>query len=345
MFARLIYPKQAMFVNLSDLLQPALENALVRLWRHTEPIRAFINEPRQLGNLELTIAGVVMGLGIFLLALLMSRYMRAFLARRMQAHKQIDAGVQYTLLRLIHYLIITVGVLYALRTALGVDLTTLAVMFTAVSLGIGFGLQFIAGDIAAGFILLFERPVRVGDFISVAGPDNKITEGSVTSINLRTTLIVTDDQLTAIVPNSKLVNQNLINWSYAHPQSRIPIPVRVGDEADVDLVTQMLLRAAEGVDHVLEEPPPSVQFLGFGDATLDFRLLVWTEHPPRYAQIKSDIYYRIRRLFLEASIGMPSPPRAPNERPDDANQNDGRAEADRTATEEARDLPSTSSSI
>ncbi|MDQ3688145.1 MAG: mechanosensitive ion channel, partial [Acidobacteriota bacterium] len=253
---------------------------------------------------------------VLLAALVVSRYLQSFLERRLAARAHLDPGIQYTILRLVHYAIIAVGVLVAFRFAFNADLTSLAVLFTALSVGIGFGLQFIAGAIASGFILLFERPVRVGDFVSVAGADNKVTEGRVASINLRTTVVQTNDHISVIVPNSKLVNQNLVNWSYGGRRSRIAIPVGVSYDSDVDLVTATLLRAAEGVNHLLAEPKPSVQFMGFGDSALDFRLLVWTDRPRRYPQIKSDINYRIRRLFIERAIEIPFPQRDLNVRGD-----------------------------
>jgi small-conductance mechanosensitive channel len=118
---------------------------------------------------------------------------------------------------------------------------------------------------------------------------------------------MTNDHIAAIVPNSKLVNENLINWSYGERRSRISIPIGVSYDSDVELVTQTLLRAAEGVEHVMEEPKPSVQFLSFGDYSLNFRLLVWTAKPRRHPKIKSDINYRIQRLFKEAKIEIPFP--------------------------------------
>lgn len=278
---------------------------LEQLWEYSKPFREFLNKPWALGKFELTIANFVIGLGLFFAALLISRWMRGFLERRLQARPHIDPGIQYTILRLLHYTIVTVGALYGFKIAFGADLTTLAVVFTALSVGIGFGLQFIAGDLASGFILLFERPLRVGDFISVTGPDSKITEGRVTSINLRTTVVQTNDHISVIVPNSKLVNQNLVNWSYGGRRSRISVPVGVSYEADVELVTETLLRAAEGVQYLLADPKPSVQFMEFGASSLNFRLLVWTDRPRRYPQIKSDINYRIRRLFVEAGIEIP----------------------------------------
>ncbi|MDQ3818464.1 MAG: mechanosensitive ion channel [Acidobacteriota bacterium] len=267
----------------------------------------YINYPVPIGKFQVSLANLVIGIFIFVVAIIISRTIRSFMERRMASHARLDPGIQYTVLRLIHYFVITIGVLFALKTAFDLDLTTFAVIFSALSIGIGFGLQFIAGDIASGFILLFERPVRVGDFISITGPDSKLTEGRVQSINLRTTIVKTNDNITAVVPNSKLVNQNLINWSYGERRSRISIPIGVAYDSDIDLVTRTLLSAAEGIAHVLEEPKPKVQFLNFGDYSLNFRLLVWTDRPRRHLQIKSDINYRIQSLFKEAKIEIPFP--------------------------------------
>jgi small-conductance mechanosensitive channel len=278
----------------------ANESVLRRIWN-------YINYDFTVGNFKFSLANVVLGVAIFTAAVIISRSVRSLMERRMAARVNLDPGIQYTVLRLIHYLVITLGALFALKTAFNLDLTTLAVVFTALSVGIGFGLQFIAGDLASGFILLFERPVRVGDFITITGPDSKLTEGRVQSINLRTTIVMTNDHIAAIVPNSKLVNENLINWSYGERRSRISIPIGVAYASDVELVTETLLRAAEGVEHVMEEPRPSVQFLSFGDYSLNFRLLVWTTRPRRHPKIKSDINYRIQRLFKEAKIEIPFP--------------------------------------
>ncbi len=288
------------------------ESVVGRLWGWTEPVRHYINYPWKLGNLVFSAATLALGLAVLVIAILVSRYLRAFVGGRMEKRK-LDPGMQYTVLRVVHYFIMIVGFLYALRVAVAADFTSLAVIFTALSVGIGFGLQFIAGDIAAGFILLFERPVRVGDFVTIPGPDGKLTEGRVKSINLRASVVATNDNIVAIVPNSKLVNQTFMNWSYREGRSRIlarvPIYVGVSYSSDVELVTETLLRAAEGVQFVLDEPKPGVQFLEFGDSSLNFRLLVWTDRPRRHPQVKSAINYRIRQLFIEAGIEIPFPQR------------------------------------
>lgn len=285
------------------------ENVLQRLWRWTEPLRNYVNFKWALGNFEFSVASIVISIVIMLVAVFVSRYLRAFIEGRMARHKHLDPGVQFTILRLVHYFIVAVGVVVAMKIAFAADFTSLAVVFTALSVGIGFGLQFIAGDIAAGFIILFERPIRVGDFITIAGPDGKLADGRVWGINLRTTVLMTNDNVASIVPNSKIVNRTFLNWTFRERRTRIGIAVGVSYDADVDHVTRTLIRAAEGVQFVLEEPKPSVQFLEFGDSSLNFRLLVWTEKPRRHPSIRSEINYRIRRLFVEEGIEIPFPQR------------------------------------
>jgi small-conductance mechanosensitive channel len=254
------------------------------------------------GVVEIRVTRLIGAALILAGVLFFSRIVSRLLQRRIARKAYLDPGLRYTLGRLSQYLIITLGILLALKIALNLDLTSIAVIFTALSVGIGFGLQYIAADIASGFILLFERPVRVGDHVTIADD-----EGDVQSINLRTTVVVTNDRVSIIVPNSRLVSQRLINWSYGDPRVRIAIPVGVAYSSDVDLVTRTLRQAAEGVDNVLTDPPPKVQFLKFGDYSLDFRLLVWTRRPRLHPQIRSDVNYRIEKLFREAGIEIPFP--------------------------------------
>lgn len=262
----------------------------------------YLNDPHYIGNIPVSVIALLEGALIFVVALLASRTLSALLQRRIAKRAYLDPGLRYTMGRLTQYLIIAVGVLLSLKAAFSLDLTSIAVLFTALSVGIGFGLQYLAADIASGFILLFERPVRVGDRITI-GED----EGDVQSINLRTTVVATNDRISIIVPNSKLVSQRLINWSYGDPRARIAIPVSVAYGSDIELVTNTLMKAAEGVDNVLLDPSPKVQFLKFGDWSLDFRLLVWTNRPRLHTQIRSDINYRVEKLFRHAEIEIPFP--------------------------------------
>ena len=271
------------------------------LWREWTEVFAdvweFINRRFTLGRITVSISGFVIGVLVFVVTLALARYSSSFVEKRLKRQPHIDPGLRYTICRLTRYFVVTIGVLLTLKAMFQVDLTSLAVIFTALSVGIGFGLQYLAADIASGFILLFERPIRVGDRITI-GED----EGDVESINLRTTIVSTNDRIAIIIPNSKLVGQRVINWSYADPRARISIPISVADDSDVDNVTKTLIEAAQGVEFVLKDPPPRVQFMKFGDYSLDFRLLVWTNQPRRHPQIRSDINYRIYKLFRQRNI-------------------------------------------
>jgi potassium-dependent mechanosensitive channel len=288
------------------LLTAARCGLYLTLWLQGDsPLRRvwfFLNRKFTVGNIEVSATSLVLGTIVFVIALGVARSVSALLQRRIATRANLDPGIRYTVARLAHYLLITVGLLLALKQAFNIDLTSIAVVFTALSVGIGFGLQYIAADIASGFILLFERPIRVGDRISM-GED----EGDVQSIRLRTTIVYTNDRIAIIVPNSKLVSQSVTNWSYGGSRARISIPVGVAYDSDIELVTKTLLLAAEGVEKVLTDPPPKVQFLRFGDYSLDFRLLVWTREPNRHPQIRSDINYRISKLFRERGIEIPYP--------------------------------------
>ncbi|MDX6712907.1 MAG: hypothetical protein QOH96_3923 [Blastocatellia bacterium] len=257
----------------------------------------YINYPYRIGNISVSLTSFVTGVAVFALALAVSRTFRVVIQRRIAKRTHIDPGLQYTIVRLVHYLIITLGVIYGAKAAFALDLTSIAVVFTALSVGIGFGLQYIAADIASGFILLFERPVKVGDRV-IIGED----EGDVQSINLRTTIVLTNDRTAVIVPNSKLISQRLVNWSYGDPRTRIEIPVNVAHGSDAQLVKSILLEAAQGVENILNDPKASVNFKRFGETSLEFRLFVWTASPRTHALIASDVLFRVEGMFRDRGI-------------------------------------------
>ncbi|HJP95148.1 MAG TPA: mechanosensitive ion channel domain-containing protein [Pyrinomonadaceae bacterium] len=262
----------------------------------------YLTQPFTFGRITVSVSSFVVGVLVVIFTIFLARASSSLIERRMEKRTHIDPGLRYTICRLAKYVVTMVGILVALKQAFAIDLTSIAVIFTALSVGIGFGLQYIAADIASGFILLFERPIRIGDRITI-GDD----EGDVESINLRTTVVSTNDRIAIIVPNSKLVSQRVINWSYGDPRARIAIHLGVAADSDIDLVTRTLIEAAKDVEYVLADPPPRVQFLDFGDYALNFRLLVWTRQPRRAVQIRSDINYRIARLFRDRNIVIPYP--------------------------------------
>ncbi len=267
-----------------------------------EQVWSYLTRQFTFGRITVSVSSLLVGLIVITLTVFVARSASTLLDRRLSTRPHIDPGLRYTIARLLKYVLMVVGLLLALKQAFNVDLTSIAVLFTALSVGIGFGLQYIAADIASGFILLFERPIRIGDRVTI-GED----EGDVQSINLRTTVVYTNNRVAIIVPNSKLVSERVINWSYGDPTARIAINVGVDYDANTQLVSDTLIQAATGVPNVLTDPAPRVQFLKFGDYSLDFRLLVWTNQPRRHVQLRSDINYRIARLFRERGIKIPYP--------------------------------------
>jgi small-conductance mechanosensitive channel len=281
-------------VSISVLFRDYLD-VIAQVW-------SYLTRQFTFGRITVSVSSVIVGTVVLTVAIFVARWSSYLIDQRLERRRHIDPGLRYTICRLAKYLTITIGALIALKQAFALDLTSIAVIFTALSVGIGFGLQYIAADIASGFILLFERPIRIGDRVTI-GED----EGDVQSINLRTTVVITNDRIAIIVPNSKLVSQRVVNWSYGDPRARIAIPIGVADNSDIQLVTDTLVEAAREVANVLADPKPRVQFLKFGDYSLDFRLLVWTNQPRRNVEIRSDINYRIARLFRERGIRIPYP--------------------------------------
>jgi small-conductance mechanosensitive channel len=269
-------------------------------------ILRFLNTPfiEQQGSFKVSVISLILLVLVILIAALVSRYARRFLKRRVLSRVHMDLGLQYTLLRLVHYVIITIGVLYALKIGFSVDLTSVAVILGFLSLGIGFGLQYLAADVASGFILLFERPVRVNDRVRLEDG----IEGRVDHISLRSTIIVTNENMTVIIPNSKLVQNKLVNYSRG-TNVRLNIPVGVAYGSDLQKVSQALVEAAGTVDQVLTTPPARAHFAGFGESSLEFEIRVWINEPHNHPQIRSKVNFAIDGAFRKYNIEIPFPQR------------------------------------
>jgi len=179
----------------------------------------------------------------------------------------------YTISRLIHYGILTVGFLVAL-TAIGIDFTRFAILLSALGVGLGFGLQAIFSNFVSGLIILIEKSLKVGDFVDL---ESGVT-GEVKEINIRSTLITTNDNVDILVPNSEFVSGRVINWTLRDTARRIHVPFGVAYGTDKELVKKAALEAADNVDytlHSVEARKPQVWLTGFGDSSLDFELIVW----------------------------------------------------------------------
>jgi potassium efflux system protein len=195
------------------------------------------------------------------------------------------------------------GIIIAVQS-IGLNLTSLAVVFGLLSVGIGFGLQNVAANFISGLIILFERPIKIGDRITIGD-----VWGDVMNINLRATLIRTIDNIAIIVPNSEFISSRVTNWSYRDPKVRVHIPVGVAYGSDVRLVTDSLLEVARRHPEVMPDPAPEVWFTEFGNSSLNFELLVWTLDPKRRPEVISDLNKAIDAIFRKNKIEIPFPQR------------------------------------
>jgi small-conductance mechanosensitive channel len=197
-----------------------------------------------------------------------------------------------------------IGLLVILQT-IGIDLTALSILTGAVGLGIGFGLQNIASNFISGIIILFERPVRIGDRIAIGD-----VEGDVVRIGARSTTVLTNDNIDIIIPNSKLITENVVNWTHNERKVRFRIPVTVAFHMDVRKVEHALLEAAKEVKEVLETPAPGVRFMRFGEDGLEFELRAWTTTlVQRRGKFTSEINFAIFDKFKDRQIEVPFPQR------------------------------------
>jgi small-conductance mechanosensitive channel len=217
--------------------------------------------------------------------------------------KDINVGSQYAINRLLTYFVLLIAVMGTLQYV-GINLTVLLGGAAALLVGIGLGLQQTFNDLICGIILLFERTVEVGDIVDM----NNLV-GTVKKIGIRTSLVETRDNVSVIVPNSKLVAENVINWSHFDSKARFKVGVGVAYGSDTAKVKEILLAAAEEHTRIVRRPKPFVRFVNFGDSSLDFEILFWTRDLLGIEDVKSDLRFAIDHAFREAGVSIPFPQR------------------------------------
>jgi small-conductance mechanosensitive channel len=229
---------------------------------------------------------------------------KRFLFTRFLAQSGLDRGLQYAIAQIASNIVLIVGIFIVLDNA-GIHLGALTVFAGAVGVGVGFGLQNIASNFISGLVILAERPITVGDRIEVAG-----IAGQVQHIRARSTVVLTNDNITMIVPNTKFIDSTVTNWTYGDPRVRFHLPVGVAYGSDVSKVREALIAAAGEHPAALTNPPPDAFLDKFGNSTIDFELVVWSKemsHRPR--RFKSDLNYLIEKHLREAGIEIPNPQR------------------------------------
>src|SRR5881396_624355 len=224
---------------------------------------------------------------------------KRFLFNRLLAQSGLDRALQYAIAQIIANVVLVVGVLIVLENT-GIHLGALAVFAGAVGVGVGFGLQNIASNFISGLVILAERPITIGDRVEVAG----IT-GQVQQIRARSTVIRTNDNITMIVPNTKFIDSPVTNWTYGDPRVRFRIPVGVAYGSDINKVRQALLAVGRENSNTLEDPAPNVFLDKFGESSIDFQLIVWSEEMSRRpSRFKSDLNYLICKHLDAAEIEL-----------------------------------------
>ena len=257
----------------------------------------------RIGSFRLSITDLMFAVVIFLALLTATRWLQRLLETRVFPQTRLDAGMRNSLKSTVGYVGLIVAVAVAVSIA-GLDLSNIAIIAGALSIGIGFGLQNIVNNFVSGLILLAERPIKIGDWIVVGEH-----EGFVQRINVRATEVRTFQHSSVIIPNSELLSSALVNWTHKDATARIEIPVGVSYGADVDLVRDTLIEVAAAHPEVMPDPEPFVLFTAFGDSSLDFELRCFTSQAGRRVRIATAMRFEIVRLFRERGIEIPFPQR------------------------------------
>ena len=252
-----------------------------------------------IGSIKLSFKGIILAIVIVFITHLALRVGRALLEEKILDKRSLERGLKDSILTISSYLGWGLGLILALGI-LGVNTTSLAVIFGALSIGIGFGLQNIFNNFISGLILLFERPIQVGDYVEIGG-----LWAEVKKINVRATVVQTFDNASVIIPNSEFISQQVTNWSFKDKRMRRNLEVGVAYGSDVDLVQQTLLEIAKETQGVLKFPRPDVLFTDHADSALIFRLRIWVyvdDYWTVASQIRSDIDRRFRELNIEIAF-------------------------------------------
>ncbi len=267
-------------------------------------VKKVLDVPIHVGSIEVTLWSVLYFLILIFLLFYVTSKLRKWVVYSLLSKSKIDIGVRIAVGTIIRYIVLVIGIIIFLQSA-GINLSAVTVLAGALGVGIGFGLQNITNNFVSGIIILFERPIKVGDRIELGD-----VSGDVVTISMRSTTIVTNDNISIIVPNSDFISSKVINWSHTDRNIRFNFPIGVSYNEDPQNVKKLLLEVVAENEAILKEPKADVLFKGFGDSSLDFTLRVWTrEYINRPNVLRSQIYYAVFEKFKEHGIEIPFPQR------------------------------------
>lgn len=266
-----------------------------------------------LGDVVITIEGILHALLILVIAWWVSKLGRRSLARVALRRPNLNASSVYTIGRVFHYVILTIGMVASV-SSLGIDLNKFALFASALGVGVGFGLQTLISNFVAGLMLLFDRTLKIGDFVDL---ESGVT-GEVKEISIRSTIVTTNDNVDVVVPNAEFVNGRVTNWTMRDAVRRIRVPFGVAYSAEKEQVRKVVMEAALTVPHTLvtKGREPQVWLVEFGDSSLNFELAVWLEpeavkSPTR---VQGDYLWAIHTALQKSHIEIPFPQRDLNVR-------------------------------
>jgi potassium efflux system protein len=255
------------------------------------------------GSVTLSLGDVLAFAVTVWLALWVSRMLRALLEDEVLPRAHLARGVPHSIAALAQYTVLLIGFLLAVAAA-GFDWSRVTLLAGAFGVGVGFGLQNVINNFVSGLILLFERPIQVGDTVQQGD-----LFGEVRRIGIRSSTVRTWQGAEVIVPNANLISEQVVNWTLSDRNRRIDLKVGVAYGTDPEQVLALLRRVAEEHPDVLREPPPLALFTDFGDSSLDFELRVWTTQPDRIFVIRSTLAVAIHGALRDAGITIPFPQR------------------------------------
>ena len=264
-------------------------------------VASLVSELIPLGKVSYSVLDLLILLGLFTALIIVARAVKKLLRSRVLRFTGLSRGSQETVAQIATYGIIFFGTMVVLQLW-GLDLSSLTIFASVLGVGIGLGLQGIAKEFISGLVLIFERPIKVGDFVNVGD-----LMGTVERISVRSTEIRTLDEVSIIIPNSRFLEGEVVNWTHHSPVSRLKLPVSVAYGSNLTIVRCALIDAAKEHADVLSEPAPRVLFEGLGESGLNFNLMVWIAEPPKQFRIKSDLYFRIEAILRHRHIEIPFP--------------------------------------
>ncbi|MEO6799618.1 MAG: mechanosensitive ion channel domain-containing protein [Rhodanobacter sp.] len=272
-------------------------------------LNSLLGQGFSLGGIQITIGSILGGVLLFVVFVLATVALKRLLHRYGERNQHVNKSSLYTVERLLHYLLLVVGLLWALGVA-GIPIAKMTVFAGALGVGLGFGLQAIFNNFVSGLILLFDRSLKVGDFVELASG----VHGHVREIRIRATLISTNDEIDILVPNSEFVTGRVVNWTLREVARRQKIPFRVPYGADKELVKTAALQAAAAVPFTLTmDGPrePQVWLTGFGESSLDFSLVVWlnADATRRVGAVFAAYNWALHSALEQHGIEIPLPQR------------------------------------